>query len=39
MVCQDRALKDLEILAKHGYDEDQMGINIVLPDEIFDPSR
>lgn len=35
----NRALKDLEILANHGYGEDQMGNNIVLPDELFYLSR
>jgi len=35
----NRALKDLEILANHGYGEDQMGNNIVLPDELSYLSR
>lgn len=30
----NRALNDLEILAKNGYGEDQMGNNIVLPDAL-----
>lgn len=30
----NRALNDLEILANNGYGEDQMGNNIVLPDEL-----
>jgi len=30
----NRALGDLEILAQKGYGEDQMGNNIVLPDEL-----
>lgn len=29
-----RALKDLEILADHGYGEDRMGNNVVLPEEL-----
>ena len=35
----NRALKDLEILANNGYGEDQMGNNIVLPDELSYLSR
>lgn len=35
----NRALKDLGILAHHGYGEDQMGNNIVLPDELSYLSR
>jgi hypothetical protein len=34
-----RALKDLEILANNGYGEDQMGNNIVLPEELSYLSR
>jgi hypothetical protein len=30
----NRAVHDIEILANHGYGEDQMGNNIVLPDEL-----
>jgi len=30
----NRALKDLELLAENGYGEDQMGNNIVLPEEL-----
>ena len=30
----NRALKDLGILARNGYGEDRMGNNIVLPDEL-----
>ena len=33
-VGDNRALKDLEILANNGYGEDHMGNNIVLPDEL-----
>ena len=35
----NRALKDLEILATHGYGEDLMGNNIVLPEELSYLSR
>lgn len=30
----NRAVSDIEILANHGYGEDRMGNNIVLPDEL-----
>lgn len=33
-VGDNRALKDLEILANNGYGEDRMGNNVVLPDEL-----
>ncbi|MFW5694859.1 MAG: HPr family phosphocarrier protein [Alkalispirochaeta sp.] len=38
-VGDSRALKDLEILAKHGYGEDRMGNNVVLPNELSYLSR
>lgn len=38
-VGDSRALGDLEILARNGYGEDDMGNNIVLPDELSYLSR
>ena len=35
----NRALKDIRILAENGYGEDRMGNNIVLPDELSYLSR
>jgi len=34
-----RALRDLEILAAHGYGEDELGNNVVLPEELAYLSR
>ena len=33
-IGDSRALKDLEVLASHGYGEDEIGNNIVLPEEL-----
>lgn len=38
-VGDSRALKDLNLLADHGYGEDRMGNNVVLPEELSYLSR